>query len=522
LAQGFLGVLASCAMDNLIQTIEFHVAAIGLEWDDQCKVTSVTMEAEAMGVQVGWTILVVGGRLGTSGDVMSEHMDAARRYAGWTLSEAKPFWKQVAAKELYDVEANWPGNRNSDRWQQKIAERRQNALGFISRCAQRLGGPFKIRFTAEDMDLDDIVERIQPREVNRVDGWLVVSNIGGDAFDVPFRNLDTVRGLKMAVGRLMGDSPTQLAFLNEGGEILAESGFLRQDAEYLSDLGVADGCRLTVVIAPAPNTVDGDDEERYIDDGVDAQRIHNMLEAMRSDIEGALGSQCAEFVPVSYVRGVRPVLNDKGLIRLFLSNPSAEVQAVVSSVMKLRPLITIQDVLPWEGALACFRRADFITAMNNYDGRNVTHPRAALQDIADMLRRHRRLTDNQTAFAEEHPAAYALYRWVLAAVPKVAAQCGRFNWPDEYTRSFFDVARTREVTVKVELGDGHCVHVAIDTNDPASALELKKKVLGLQVNKNISDPIEWICTCPRKRLAPKTLPPIQPASGQATKASAWR
>jgi len=486
-----------------IVSINFAIGAVGLEWDDRCRVVGIAMEASALGVLPGWVICMVGGKMASDGRLMQMYINLARRSAGWSENSAATFWQRIAEPRLEAAAGGYRG----DEQEEHIAR----AMQSVRRMAAHIGKTFAILFcTNLRQSGSGKVEQIASAAVESR-ARIFVTTLGGHTHCIELQLDETVRALKAHVARAVGIHAGQVALMLPNGTMIAKSGCCRSDdARAVASLGLVNGASVTLVAVQRPPGL------AYLGEHVTDRCMFDSVMSLKTRVEQISGTMFDDFEPVGYHYGPEPLLDAHDLRLLSVLDPlPTPLDIVVRCVQKLRPLGD-EDDIGRRVAKAMLRDNRLIHALTEYDGAHLREVggddcvRLAVHEVRDLLSdtaMHGLLSG--FGLARLSSGAHGLLRWVLATLPELACEVD-LPWASEMHKA--------EVFVKVRTGLSSFIHICIHT-----CAYNRPEVLGVRLDRGANDPIEWFPPCDKMSILKGKDKAIGTSSRfSIRKSTAWR
>lgn len=464
-----------------VMKITFCMGAAGLEWDDDCRITAVTKEAQIAGVKVGWIMYGIQGEQHTTdGQRMAESLSVARGQAGWNTTQARNFTEVTLGERLKEAVQNYPGDASG-----RIAI----VTKSLQKTAALIGRPLEIWFITDSTLFDGDVAAnhldMEHRRGRESDGFIKVANLAGDLYDIRFWLDESLRAFKVRVSAEVHVSLEQISLIDSDGNQLSKCGLHRSDARRLAECGVKDGMQLTLAIAACSTF--GSSIEYAAD-----ETIVELMKPLQSTVEQLMGSRFDEFTPVSYIAGPRPKLKREHLLMISLmSRPSEETRIILTCVMMMQPLGNENPDDGWNGAVRMVNDSRFCQALADYDvsvlkeSENRYIPARQIGRIKDMLNHtSMRGLFRGDPLAKISVGVYCLLRWLFAVLPlglEVDSALGQ--WAAEM--------RSVDHFVKCHIGNDSYLHVCVHPPPRDAISQEAACVLAVQSNKACSEPIEW-------------------------------
>lgn len=459
------------------------MGAIGLEWDENCIVINAEKEAQQEGVQCGWKVVMVNNTTSSDGTKLYEHLASARRLCGWTATSAQDFWKNTAKPKLERAVDHWPDKKDHP-------ERLKRAMSSVKGLAKSFGKKeFTICFVKQESAkllqlFDENYSRVKPS--NEHDCTATFRTLAGAEHTISFSREETLRALRSRVASELGFFTDQVGIMLPNGSRLGETGLRREDATTLEDCGFIDGAEATVVVVQEPG--DGCMEKLVDDD------LRRRVTPLRAQAEALAGAKWDEFVPVSYAIGLNPtaaaphfMAGDMLALSMMVNMPKNAAH-VIECVFLMRPIGDEDINLSWSGASEMLRKPHFLTALAGYDGTSLRESAQGniserqVTRIRDILGQ---IHEDATRLARFNASVYILFRWILYALPMVAP-ASSLSWARQMQGT--------ERVVKCRIHAGAYVHVCVRSsmlNYPVTG-GYGWKVVGVDSNMKLSDPIEWM------------------------------
>lgn len=454
--------------DGLVK-LRFAFGATGLVCDEKCVVTMSDKEAKQLGVREGWVAVAVNGQPARNGVLLTELLDNARRRCGWTPKSAQEFWKSVAEPRLVAACEHWPGDKT---------QRLNLVHASLKRMAQKdaKSDDMMIWF-AKDAHAADylmVTQRVNCSPTPTTHSCRALfRSLGGDEYVVSFNLCENLRALRSRLAGAAGFFTDQVTIILSDGTRLGERGCRRDDAQSLSECGVSDGMEAVMITIGQP--LDGCLEFAADD------RLKDLLAESKFIVEGILGRECIECIPVSYSAGLNPFQGEHGLSHLHLMQLSAmeqrpwEVDTILECMQKMRPvgediMMNVAEVL---------RHPSLAHALANYDAKSLEEDcKRDVQRLFQTLEGSILRNDLFSRLMKQVPAASTLLSWLLFCLPFIASRQDA-HWVKSL--------QAAELVVKCRIGQEQFIHVLVHVcNNQAT-------VKGIQEGKHLHDLIEWFC-----------------------------